>query len=418
MRILVVGGGGREHALAWKLSQEAEIICAPGNPGIAEDVECVPVAQSDFAGLTQLAKDRQIDLVVVGPEDPLIAGLANVLRDNGLVVYGPGQHGAELEGSKAFSKELMFEAGIPTAAFLSFHDPDEAKTYARGRFANGRKVVVKASGNALGKGVVVCDNDLDAELAIDQMMVDRVFGDAGAVVVIEDRLVGWEFSLLTIIGDHNFVSLPAAQDHKRIFDGNKGPNTGGMGTVSPVPQVTASMVAHTEKAIVAPAIERLREQGIAFRGTLFSGLMVEGDDIYCLEYNVRFGDPEIESLVLRVGNGFAQALYQAAVGETIVAPQILDNVAITVFVASGGYPGNIQKGLPIEIGPLPKGVKLFHAGTAMKDSQLVTNGGRVIAVSASGATLDEAREKAYAGAAAIIFDGANYRRDIGKTVNA
>jgi len=413
MRILVVGGGAREHALAWKLSQEAEVICAPGNPGIAADVECVPVAQSDFAGLVQLSKDRDIDLVVVGPEDPLIAGLANVLRDAGIVVFGPGKHGAELEGSKAFSKELMFEAGIPTAAFLSFHDPNEAKTYARERFADGRKVVVKASGNALGKGVVLCDTDAEAEEAIDQMMVAKIFGEAGRVIVIEDRFTGWEFSLLTLVGDHNFVSLPVAKDHKRIFDHDQGPNTGGMGTISPVPRVTAAMIAETESKIVAPAIRHLRERGIAYRGTIFSGLMVEEHDIYCLEYNARFGDPETESVMLRIGSGFAQALYQAASGDTIVAPEVLDNASVTVFVASGGYPGEIKKGLPIEIGPLPEGVKLFHAGTALKDGQLVTNGGRVIAVSAAGITFEEAREKAYAGAAAIRFEGAQYRRDIG-----
>lgn len=415
MRILVVGGGGREHALAWKLAQEAEVLCAPGNPGIAEDVECVPFRADDFVGLTRLCKDRQVDLVVVGPEDPLVAGLANALRENDIVVYGPGSHGAELEASKAFSKELMFEAGIPTAEFLSFHDVDEAKTYARQRFADGRKVVVKASGNALGKGVVVCDTEIEAEDAIDQMMVHKVFGDAGSVVVIEDRLEGWEFSLLTIVGDHNFVSLPVAQDYKRAFDGDQGPNTGGMGTYSPVRHVTPEMVAEAEARIVAPAIRRLRERGIAYRGTLFSGLMVEAGRIFCLEYNVRFGDPETQSVMRRLGKGFAQALYQAAVGEKIDAPEVTSNAVVTVVVASGGYPGAIQKGRPIEIDNLPDGVKVFHAGTALSEGQLVTNGGRVFGVSAEAETLTEAREHAYAGAKAIRFEGAFFRNDIARS---
>ncbi|AIE86811.1 phosphoribosylamine/glycine ligase [Fimbriimonas ginsengisoli Gsoil 348] len=413
MRILVVGGGGREHALAWKLAQEAEVLCAPGNPGIAGDVECVPVRQDDFAGLLELCRHREVDLVVVGPEDPLIAGLGSFLREHGITVYGPGKQAAQLEGSKAFSKELMFEAGIPTAEFLSFHDPNEAKTYVRERFANGRQVAVKASGNALGKGVVVCETELEAEEAIDQMMVQRIFGDAGSVVVIEDRLRGPEFSLLTIVGDEHFVSLPIAQDHKQAFDGDKGPNTGGMGAYSPVDWVTSDMVAETEERVVAPALRRLRERGILYRGTLFSGLMMDEGQIYCLEYNVRFGDPEIETLVLRLGFGFANALYEAALGHKITPPEVLRNAAVSVFVASGGYPGSIRKGLPIELGRTPEGAKLFHAGTAEQDGKLVTNGGRVVAACASGATFEEARRLAYLAAEGVRFEGAFYRSDIG-----
>lgn len=414
MRILVVGGGGREHALAWKLSQEAEVIVAPGNAGIAEDVEVVPVAATDFEGLIALAKARAVDLVVVGPEDPLIAGLADRLREAEIPVFGPGALGAKLEGSKSFSKELMFEAGVPTSQFLSFHNPNEAKTYARERFADGRPVVIKASGQALGKGVVVCDTIDEAETAIDQMMVERIYGEAGAQIVVEERLRGFEFSLLTIVGDHNFVSLPIAQDYKRIFDGDQGPNTGGMGTYSPVARVPDELVRDTEERVVAPVLRRLNEMGFVYRGVLFSGLMVDDGELFCLEYNVRFGDPETETVMLRLGTGLAKALHQAATGQVIEAPEVLDNAAVTVFVASAGYPGDYAKGLPIDVSQVRDDVKLFHAGTKLDaEGQLVTNGGRVIAVSAAGETLAIARAKAYAGAEAVAFEGAGFRRDIG-----
>jgi len=413
MRILVVGKGAREHALAWKLAQEAEVICAPGNPGIAQDVECLPINEFDFDGLIALCRLRLIDLVVVGPEDPLIAGLANALRDAGIDVYGPGKYAAELEGSKAFSKKLMLDAGVPTAPFMSFRDPNEAKTYIRERFADGRRVVVKASGAALGKGVVVCDSEEEAEASIDQMMVHRIFGDAGAIVVVEDRLEGPEFSLLTIVGDDHYVSLPVAQDRKRIFDNDLGPNTGGMGTYSPLPWVSADMVAQVEASVVVPTLKALKARGILYRGTLFSGLMVDHGTPYCLEYNVRFGDPETQSVMMRLRTGLVQALRSAARGEPIVPPQIVPNAAVTVVVASGGYPGEYKKGLPIEIGPTPMGVKLFHAGVAMVDGKLVTNGGRVICATAAAPRLDDARRLAYTGAEAVKFEGAQYRTDIG-----
>ena len=412
MRILVVGSGGREHALAWKLAQEAEVICAPGNPGIAQDVECVPVRQDDFGGLVELASRRNVDLVVVGPEDPLIDGLANVLRDAGFAVFGPGKAAAALEGSKAFSKELMFHANIPTAEFLTFHEPNDAKTYARSRYADGRRVVVKASGPALGKGVIVCETEQEAEDAIDQMMVQRAFGESGAVVVIEDQLTGPEFSLLTIVSDDHFVSLPAAQDHKRALDGDQGLNTGGMGTYSPVTWVTNDLVAEVEQRMVAPILASLKERGILFRGVLFTGLMMEGGRPYCLEYNVRFGDPEIQSLVMRLRQGLADTLLEAALGHPVALPEVLPNSAVTVIVASGGYPEKYEKGLPIEFSPAPMGVKIFHAATAMKDGKFVTNGGRVLCVSAAAPRLDDARRLAYMGAESIKFPGAHYRRDI------
>jgi phosphoribosylamine--glycine ligase len=413
MRILVVGSGGREHALAWKLAQEAEVLCAPGNPGIAEDCEVVQVAANDFPALVRLAQERHVNLVVVGPEDPLVDGLADTLREAGIPTYGPSRAGAQLEASKAFSKELMRDAGVPTAHFETFTDPELAKEYARLRFADGRPVAVKASGNALGKGVVVCDDPGEAEAAIDQMMVQRIFGEAGATVVIEDRLGGPEFSLITIVGDENFVSLPVAQDHKRAHDGDQGPNTGGMGTYSPVDWVTEELIAHTEERIVRPVLLELKKRGITYRGTLFSGVMMDGAHPYCLEYNVRFGDPETQSLMLRIGRGLAAALEQAARGEVIDAPEILSNASATVVVASGGYPLEYRKGLPIHLGAVPAGAKVFHAGTATKDGQLVTNGGRVFGAAASAPDLARARSLAYEAAREIRFEGAFYRKDIG-----
>ncbi len=412
MRILVVGGGGREHALAWKLSQEAEVFASPGNPGIAEDCETFDIAASDSAGLVELCAERAVDLVVVGPEDPLVAGLADILRMAGVNVFGPGAEGAKLEASKAFSKDAMAAAGVPTAAYANFTDAHEAKTFARRRFETGRAVAVKASGNALGKGVVVAETSQEAEAAIDRMMLDRAFGSAGDTVVIEDRLVGREFSLLTIVGDHNFVSLPVAQDHKRAFDGDLGPNTGGMGSFSPVDWLPDGLVDEVEQTVVAPILAHLRAQGIQYRGMLFSGLMMDRGRPYCLEYNVRFGDPETQSVMMRLGQGFAKALHQAATGVPIEAPEVLPNAAVSVVVASGGYPGEYKKRLPISIHALPPGVKIFHAGTALDDGQLVTNGGRVLCVSAAAKTAKEARSLAYEGVNAIAFEGAFSRSDI------
>jgi len=413
MRILIVGGGGREHALAWKLAQGAEVIVAPGNPGIAQIVETVAIPTTDHAGLAALCLAREVDLVVVGPEDPLVNGLADTLRAQGIATYGPGALGAQLEASKAFSKDQMRLAGVPTAAFETFTDSTLARNYARARYDAGRSVAVKASGNALGKGVVVCPTWEEADEAIAQMLERAEFGDAGRTVVIEERLTGREFSLLTIVGDQNYRSLPVAQDHKRVYDGDQGPNTGGMGTYSPVGWVSAEMVAEVEATSVTPILHALRQQGIEFRGTLFSGFMVQDNRPYCLEYNVRFGDPETQSVMLRLGTGFAEALRAAATGQFVPPVEVLPNAAASVVVASGGYPGSYAKGLPITIGALPEGSLLFHSGTADKDGQLVTAGGRVITASASGETIEVALTRAYQAAEAVQFEGAFYRRDIG-----
>ncbi len=413
MRVLIVGGGGREHALAWKLAQEATVFVSPGNPGIASCAELVPIDQTDHEGISAWASLNRIDLIVCGPEDPLVNGLGDLLRSRGHTVYGPNQDGAQLEASKAYSKDLMREAGIPTAQYETFTDANFAKEYVKHRFHQGYAVAVKASGNALGKGVVVADTVAQAEAAIDDMMVRKVFGAAGEVVVIEDRLRGREFSLLTIVGDKNFVSLPVAQDYKRVGDADTGPNTGGMGTYSPVGWVTPSMIERVEREVVRPAVEALRKRGIAYRGTLFSGIMLHLGEPHCLEFNVRFGDPETQTIVLRLGSGFAAALFQAASGLEIKAPEVLDNAAISVVIASGGYPGQVEKGKVIELPEAAKGVQFFHAGTKNVDEKLCSNGGRVLAVSAAAENLRDARQAAYDSVHEVKLEGAIYRSDIG-----
>ncbi|MBC8064103.1 MAG: phosphoribosylamine--glycine ligase [Chlorobia bacterium] len=413
MRILVIGSGGREHALAWKLSQEAEVIVAPGNAGIAEDAECVEVRTGDSQGILDLCRSRFVDLVVVGPEDPLVAGLADFLRANGVAVYGPGKDGAQLEASKSFSKDLMIQAGVPTAQFEAFKDATKAKAFAKSLADSGSMPVIKASGNALGKGVVVANTLDEAEEAIDSMMLDREFGEAGSTVVVEERLLGYEFSLLSICSGTDFYSLPVAQDYKRVLDGDRGPNTGGMGAYSPVAAVPTNLVREAEESAVRPMLAHLQSLGIDYRGTLFSGFMVQNGKPICLEYNVRFGDPETQSVMRRLGLGLSTALMAAAVGDPIPPVEVLDNYSVTVVVASGGYPGNYLKGVPILLPEkIPANVKVFHAGTAIKDGVLSSNGGRVLGVSAVGDTLEEATASAYEVCDQIEFEGKHYRRDI------
>lgn len=412
MRVLVVGSGGREHALAWKLAQEADVIVAPGNAGIAQELECIPIPATDPGGLIALSKERGVDLVVVGPEDPLVDGLADALRLAGIAVFGPGRNGAQLEASKAFSKSLMAEAGVPTARFQSFTDAAAAKAFVAEMAMEGRTVVVKASGNALGKGVIVCGSQAEAEDAIEAMLVDRAFGDAGAEIVVEERLVGFEFSLLTICSEAGFWSLPIAQDYKRALDGDRGPNTGGMGTYSPVPRVSEDLVKRTERQVVAPILEALKARGIPYRGVLFSGLLVQDGQPYCLEYNVRFGDPETQSVVRRLGIGFADALLAAANGQPIPPVEVKDEAVVSVVLASGGYPGDYRKGLPIGFGAFNPEVKVFFAGVGQQEGQLVTSGGRVMAVTATGPSIADARDRAYAGVLEVCFDEMHYRRDV------
>lgn len=416
MKILVVGSGGREHALALKLSQDAgvEVLAAPGNPGIAEFAPCFPIAATSLDELAVLAISEQVDLVVVGPEDPLVLGLADMLRSQGIAVFGPSSEGAKLEGSKAFSKAIMEEAGVPTAEGRSFQDAGSAKDYIRSKWNSGRKVVIKASGNALGKGVIVAETLEEAIQAVDDL---KALGEAGDTLVVEDRLFGREFSLLTLVNGSDIFSLPVAQDYKRIFDGDQGPNTGGMGTYSPVPWIKPEWVEASEDKIVRPAIQALRAKGIDYRGVLFSGIMVENDAVFCLEYNVRFGDPETQSVMNRIGSGLSTALLACALGEPIPALPVLDNAACTVVVASEGYPGPVVKGREIAFGTVPQDVTVYHAGTSKAD-KLTTSGGRVLGITATATTLAEARSLAYEGVSQVCFEGMQFRTDIALRVEA
>lgn len=412
MKILVVGGGGREHALAWKLAQEHQVFACPGNAGIAQDLPCFPVPVSDFEGILDLVRKLEPDLVVIGPEDPLFHGLADRLRGQGCAVFGPGAAGARLEGSKAWSKQLMKEAAVPTARFETFTDPLAARACAQKFADSGRGVVVKASGLALGKGVAVCDDAAEAQEFIHRVMVERVFGDAGVAVVVEERLRGPEFSLFAICSENGVRVLPAARDYKRAFDGDLGPNTGGMGAVSPPDGLSLDLVDKAERAVIRPILKALSQEGVGYRGVLFAGLLVQDDVPYCLEYNVRFGDPETQTLMMRLGRGLGECLRAAANGEAPTEVAVAAAAAATVIVASEGYPGEYRKGLPVEIDPVP-GVKHFHAATLDQDGRLVTNGGRVVAASASGSSREEALALAYRGAGTVRFDGARFRSDIG-----
>lgn len=410
MRILVVGSGGREHALAWRLGKEAEVHAAPGNPGF--ECECHALNIKSHDSVTDLAKRLNPDLIVIGPENPLIEGMAERLRAAGHAVFGPDSAGAQLEGSKAFAKAVMAAAGVPTAKYAVATTCEDAISAAEQVFRASGGVVVKASGNALGKGVRVCNSLEEAHDAILAMIDLREFGDAGATVVIEERLTGREFSLLTICSESGAWSLPVAQDYKRAYDEDQGPNTGGMGSYSPAEWVSSDLLAESESMVVKPALDYLKSQGVAFRGVLFSGLMLTETGVKCLEYNVRFGDPETQSIMARV-SGLADCLMTAAIGERPAPCSISPVAAVTVVIANRGYPGEVKSGGEIELpSSFENDVVIFHAGTKLHEGRLIASGGRVLNVTAIGKSLPEARERAYRGARTIKFPGAWFRSDI------
>jgi len=415
MRILVVGSGGREHALAWRLHRDgAEVHVAPGNGGTAAVATNHAAAATDVEAQVALAKELAVDLVVVGPEAPLVAGLVDALGDAGIAAFGPTAEAARLEGSKIFSKELMDQAGVPTAGFAIFDDADAAEAYCRDA---GRPLVVKADGLAAGKGVIVAKTAEEAALGIDRIMRQRAFGDAGERVLIEETLVGPEVSYHVLCSGEAYVPLAAAQDHKRLGDGDAGPNTGGMGAYSPPPMVTAEIEAVIRAKVVEPTLKAMAERGTPFRGVLFIGLMIVDGAPEVLEYNVRFGDPECECLMARFEGNLAETLLAAAKGELAsVDPQWGAPASLCVVLASEGYPGSYPKGRAItgvdEANAL-EGVTVFQAGTRAGNSGLVTAGGRVLTVTAVGADLDEAAARAYEGADRIGFQGRQLRRDIG-----
>ena len=425
MKILVVGGGGREHALAWRLSRDPEgheLYCAPGNAGTLAIAKNVPASAEDVEGIAAWAEANRPDLVVVGPEAPLVKGLVDRLDAIGVKAFGPVAAAARMEGSKSFAKDVMTQAGVPTGKAETFTDAAKAKA-ALDSF--GLPVVIKADGLAAGKGVIIAETKAEAEDAIDAMLVSNRFGSAGAEVLIEEFLEGEECSILAVVDGERAVLLPSSQDHKRAFDGDKGPNTGGMGAYSPAPVITSDYLPVIRDRIILPVVRELAKRGIVYRGILYAGLMVNnaggrkaasGSDINVLEFNARFGDPETEAVLPRLGGSFAKLLMAAASGTLKDSDVVVkDEAAATVIVASNGYPGSYAKGKVIsglDDAASTEGAVVFHCGTKELDGAIVTSGGRVLSVTGVGATLKDAVDTAYAALGKISFDGAFHRSDI------
>jgi phosphoribosylamine--glycine ligase len=415
MNVLLIGSGGREHALAWKIAASpmlTRLFAIPGNPGIAQDAECVDLAVTDHAAIAAFCKARMIDLVVVGPEAPLVAGLADDLRAEGIRVFGPSAAAARLEGSKGFTKDLCARYGIPTGRYGRFTDADAARAYIR---AEGAPIVVKADGLAAGKGVTVATT-LDEALAAVDACFDGAYGGAGAEVVVEEFLAGEEASFFCLCDGEVALPFGTAQDHKRVGDGDTGPNTGGMGAYSPAPVMTDAVVAQTMREIVVPTMHGMAEMGSPFVGVLFAGLMIGKDGPKLIEYNCRFGDPECQVLMMRLKDDILVLMAAAADGQLgHMSARWRDDAALTVVMAGKGYPAAPLKGTPIAglEDAAAEGAEIFHAGTAIEGGRLVANGGRVLNVTATGKTVTEARRKAYAAVDRIDWQGGFCRRDIG-----
>lgn len=420
LNILVVGAGGREHALIRKLKESPRagtIYCTPGNGGIACDAVCLPYGVMDIPGIVAFAKEHSLDLVVVAPDDPLVAGMVDALEAAGIPVFGPTKAAAAIEGSKAFSKDLMHRYGIPTAAYALFSDPKAAMDHVK---ACGKyPVVIKADGLALGKGVILAQDEAEASAAIDSIMCQRIFGDSGSQVVIEEFLTGPEVSVLAFTDGETLVPMVSSKDHKRIYDGDEGPNTGGMGTISPNPHYDEAMATRCMEEIFLKTMKAMNEEGRSFRGCLYFGLMLTEEGPKVIEYNARFGDPEAQVVLPRLQTDLLEimlAIRERRLGALEI--QWSREACACVIMVSGGYPGTYKKGLEITGlnagGQLP-GVTVYHAGTKQEDGRFVTNGGRVLGVTGMGETLQDALTKAYAAVSQIGFEGAVYRRDIGRT---
>ena len=418
MKMLVIGGGGREHVLVWKIAQSPlvkTLYCAPGNPGIAALAECVHIGADEIDALLDFALAEKIDLTVVGPEVPLTLGIVDRFQAAGLQIFGPSQAAARLEGSKGFSKDLMAKYGIPTAAYRTFVDRDQAHAYIR---EQGAPIVVKADGLAAGKGVIVAMTVEQALAAVDDILLDKVFGAAGSQVVIEEFMAGEEASFFVFTDGTNILPLASAQDHKRIFDNDEGPNTGGMGAYSPAPVVTEVVAAEVIETIVKPTIAGMVAEGCPYRGILYVGLMIESGKPKVVEYNARFGDPEAQPLLMRMKSDIVPVLQACARGDLGGATlDWHDKAAVCVVMASGGYPGTFETGL--EITGLDKAetvdeLMVFHAGTAFQGGKIVNHGGRVLGVTGLGATVAEAIAKAYEGVELIRWRDVHYRKDIGQ----
>ncbi len=416
LTVLIVGGGGREHALAWKIAQSPRVdklFCAPGNAGIAEVAECVSIASEDIQSLKSFAVKNRIDLTVVGPEVPLSLGIVDIFEKEGLTIFGPSQKASLLESSKIFAKEIMREHGIPTADFAQFINPAAAKAYVQNKNC---PLVIKADGLAAGKGVFPAQTTAEALAAIDRIMLQHEFGDAGTAVVVEDFLTGEEASFICVTDGITIIPLPSSQDHKRVFDGDEGPNTGGMGAYSPAPVITPQLEEIIMRTIMYPLLQALNARGIHFKGALYAGLMIEDGCPRVLEFNARFGDPETQPLIFRLKTDLVdimQAITRGRLADVAIAWD--PRPSVCVVMAAGGYPGNYLKGQPItglaEASRIPEAF-VFHAGTALKDGQVVSAGGRVLGVTARGNTIAEAITTVYQAVDTIHWDGVHVRRDI------
>lgn len=418
MNILVIGSGGREHAIVWKLKQSPrvkKIYCAPGNPGIAELAELVNIKVEDIAGLKNFAKEKSIDLTVVGPEIPLVAGIVDEFQKDKLRVFGPSAKAAQLEGSKIFAKKIMKKYKIPTAGFEQFTDPQKALEHV---YMSRFPLVIKADGLAAGKGVTVARSLVEARRAIKAALEEKVFGDSGAKIIIEEFMEGEEASILAFCDGKNFVSMVSAQDHKTVFDNDQGPNTGGMGTYSPAPLVTAALAKEIDEKVFKPMIDGLASDGIPYVGVLYAGLMITKDGPKIVEFNCRFGDPETQVVLPRLNSDLAEIM-NACVDGKLAEQKISwnDKPAVCVVLAAEGYPGNYKKGALIngltEAAQLPETI-VFHAGTAKQENNIVTSGGRVLGVTALGTDLRTAIKNTYAAVNKIKFDGMHFRKDIGQ----
>ena len=421
MKVLIVGGGGREHAIAYcvaKSSKVEKIYCAPGNAGIAEFAECVPIGAMEFDKLTAFAKDNAIDLAIVGMDDPLVGGLVDEFEAAGIRAFGPRKHAAILEGSKAFSKDLMKKYDIPTAAYENFDDPEKALAYLEtAKFP----IVLKADGLALGKGVLICNTLEEAKDGVKEIMLDKKFGASGNTMVVEEFMTGREVSVLSFVDGKTIKTMTSAQDHKRAKDGDQGLNTGGMGTFSPSPFYTKEVDEFCQKYVYQKTVDAMAAEGREFKGIIFFGLMLTADGPKVLEYNARFGDPEAQVVLPRMKNDLIEVI-EACIDGTLdqVNLEFEDNAAVCVVLASDGYPLAYEKGIPItglEEFKKHEGYYCFHAGTKFNGDQIVTNGGRVLGVTAKGATLKEARANAYAATEWVKFDNKYMRHDIGKAID-
>jgi phosphoribosylamine--glycine ligase len=419
MKVLVLGGGGREHALCYVLSRSPHLkrlYCLPGNGGISELAEIPPgLSLQDFEGIKDFCLRERIDLVIPGPEEPLVKGIRDVLEGEGIAVFGPDWYASQLEGSKAFAKRIMEKAGVPTPSFQVFEDYAEARDYLKKK---GAPVVIKADGLCAGKGVFVCDSETEALEALEKIFVQRVFGEAGAKVVIEERLTGEEASYIVITDGETFKALPTSQDHKRLLDNDEGPNTGGMGAYSPAPLIDWALREKIEERVIKPVLRVLKEEGHPYLGFLYAGLMISEGEPFVLEFNCRLGDPEAQAILPRIEGDFLELIQATMDGKLSSYPlKERDRACVCVVMASRGYPGSYEKGKVItgldRVREL-KDVVVFHAGTKKEGGSYYTNGGRVLGVTALGDTIPQAIQRAYEAVELIHFEGAYFRRDIGK----